>query len=170
MHMAREIELKFEVDDFKEIISKIKKMGGNLDWEGEEEIYYFDNTERQLKNTGKTLRLKKINGRVALTLKLDIGNEKHYKVKEEFEIKVGNLSETRIIFKELGFIESFKYKKYRQHWKINDISIELDTLKHKHFIEIEGSKKEIREIAEKLNLAWDKSTTKSYLDIIKKIY
>lgn len=166
----REIELKFEINNFKKIIPQIKKLGGKLDWEGEEEVYYFDTPKKRLKNEGKTLRLKKINNKATLTVKLDVGNDKHYKIKEEFEIKVNDFYEAKLIIKKLGFIESFKYKKYRQHWKIADAAIELDIVKHKYFVEIEGSKKEINEIAHALNLDWKKSTTKSYLDIVKKIY
>jgi len=160
----QEIEAKFRVKNFRNITPKLRKIKARLVWRGIEECFFFTNKRHNL-------RLKKWPGYSnTLTLKTEPKRlSKKYKIRNEYQIEVNDIKITRDMLKILGFVEHFQYKKYREHWKWKDASIELDKIKNMHFVEIEGSKKRINELARILKLDWQQSTTKGYLAILKEL-
>ncbi|MDI6734459.1 MAG: class IV adenylate cyclase [Patescibacteria group bacterium] len=164
----REIELKFKVKNFKNIVPKLKKLGAKLLWQGIEENYYFDTPNADLKKKSVYLRIRKWPGHSnSLTLKVSpLHKTKKYKILREYQVSVSDLKTTRIILENLGFVEKWHYKKYRKHWKLGGVVIELDWVKNHRIVEIEGSKKKINELAKKLGLDFKDSTTKGYLNIL----
>ncbi|MBI2055022.1 MAG: class IV adenylate cyclase [Candidatus Sungbacteria bacterium] len=165
----KEIELKFRVANFKEIIPKLKKLGGKCVWRGIEESYFYDTPAKTLKRKHQMLRLRSwAEHSYSLALKLEPEHShKRYKVRDEFQIIVDDINATREILKHLGFVEYIRYKKYREHWKLPGAFIELDTLKHLHFVEIEASKDRINQLAQILRLDWGQTTTQGYLSILR---
>ena len=165
----KETEVKFFVKNFNTIRPKLKKMGGRLIWKGTEESWFFDTHKNTLKRKGQMLRIKKLaNHGFTLTFKNAAKkNDKKYKSREEKEVTINNSETARNIFKNIGFKEVFKYTKLREHWDLGKAHIELDKLKNKYIVEIESSKKEIGRIAKLLGLDWAKSTTETYIRILK---
>jgi len=167
----REVEVKFYVKNFNKIRPQLKKLGARLIWKGIEENYFFDTPKDDLRKKGQRLRIKKLpNHSDTLTLKgPSPKSERRHKVRDEREIAISSSQVARGIIQNLGFIEVLRYKKYREHWKLGNVSLELDKLKNKYFAEIEGSKKDIDRVAKLLNLDWAQSTTKTYITILKEL-
>lgn len=165
----KEIEVKFEVKNFKDKKIRLQKLGAELIWKGKEKNFYFDARDGKLKKSGAVLRLREWGGLSnTLTLKIDTKNKnKKYKIRKELQIEIDNIAEASKIFSALGFSGIFRYSKYREHWKLKDASIELDRLENgRCFVEIESTQKRINELAKILKLDWEKSTTNSYLTIL----
>ncbi|MFA6365167.1 MAG: class IV adenylate cyclase [Candidatus Paceibacterota bacterium] len=163
----KETEVKFIVRDLNAIARMLKKLGGRCAWKGREESSYFDTPAHSLRRKGIVLRLRKWKGDSDfLTLKVEPKKKgKKFSVRKELQTAVDS-AKMREIFKELGFGESFRYTKNRAHWKLGKTSIELDSLKNKSYVEIEGTKKEIERLAPILGLDWKHSTTKSYIELL----
>lgn len=114
------------------------------------------------------MRLRKWSGHSnTLTLKVKSLEDTKYKLRDEYQIEINDIFTAAEILKNLGYGEVLNYKKYREHWKLGDSSIELDELNGIKIVEIEGSKEKINELAGILNLDFEKSTTKSYPQILR---
>lgn len=165
----KEIEVKFKVLSLDELREKIKRLGGKLEWSGQEESFFFDTPGKKLRRKGKFIRLRKWDGHSSsFTLKVRPENETgKYKIRDEYQTEVSDLETLKNILKILGFVQNFSYIKYREHWKLEGACVELDKLGEQSFIEIESSKKAINELAKKLGLNWSQSTIKSYFDIAR---
>jgi len=164
----KETEVKFEVKSLKPVAEKLKAMGGSLVWKGSEESWFFDTPKQTLRRAGKMVRLRDWQGH-SKTLTLKTAPEKistKYKVRNEYEVKIENLGIMERILKELGLVEAFKYKKYREHWALPGASVELDKIAGRYFVEIEAPEKTINDLASRLGLSWDTATTQSYFFII----
>ncbi|MDA2922096.1 class IV adenylate cyclase [Patescibacteria group bacterium AH-259-L07] len=165
----KEIEVKFKVDNFKSVRPKLKKLGAKLDFKGREHSYFFDTTQYRLKKNKQVLRIKK-QDKARLTFKdKSAHHDKKYKISDEYQVEISDIRIAKEILKRLGFVQWFEYKKYREHWKLPDAVVELDKLENNYFVEIEASKKRINELAQLLELDWNQSTTKNYLEILKEI-
>jgi len=167
----KEIEIKFRVKKLDETRSRLQKLGARLMWKGMEESRFFDTPTGDLRKRGQMIRLRKNeNYKNTFTIKTPSAEDgKRHKIKNELEITIDDISTAQKILRSLGFTkEYFRYKKYREHWRINGASIELDKTRGGCFVEIEASKQAIDRLAKKLGLDWAQSTTKGYVSILKK--
>lgn len=167
----REIEVKFEVDGFEEIRERLKKLKAKLIWEGNEENFYFDFTDRQLRRGGKMLRLREWKGHsVSVTLKEKILNTSdRYKIRNELELEAPDMKTAKAFLGALGLQKTKSYTKYRWHWAVGNAYVELDSLGGRYFVEIEGTKKKIQHLAKRLGLDWNRATTESYITLIDRM-
>ncbi|MBI2122387.1 MAG: class IV adenylate cyclase [Candidatus Sungbacteria bacterium] len=163
--MKREIELKFITHDFTPIRRRLRKLGAKLKWSGKEKNRYLDTREKDLLKKGIVLRLR-IAGDHRLTLK---ANSTHhiFKSADEYEISISDAEETQKLLAHLGFQKWLAYSKTRECWKLRGADITLDSLPFGKFVEIEASPDKIRALAEKLGLSFVKSTTKSYIELLR---
>lgn len=169
--MNKETEVKFRVSGFREVREKLKEMGAELVWKGVEESAFYDSSRQNLKRQGKTLRLRSWKGsRDSLTLKTSPERTRgRYKIRGEYEIALDDVREAKKILEALGFRETFAYKKYREHWKLGEVFVELDRLGRLHFVEIEASKRQIDKLAKELGLDWKNTSREGYITILKKL-
>lgn len=167
----KEIEAKFEVGDLDEIRKRLEKLGGKLEWGGMEKNLYFDYPDGRLKENSAILRVREWRGHSSsVTFKGGVGSSDKdgIKIRKELQTDVDSARILVRIFRELGLVVRRAYKKRREHWRLKKVYVELDTLKGRKFVEIEGDKSEIKKIAEKLGLDWKDITTESYIDIVTK--
>ncbi|NQU83966.1 MAG: class IV adenylate cyclase [Parcubacteria group bacterium] len=171
--MEKEIEAKFKVKDFEKIHHWLEMVNARLVWGGTEISVYLDTVKGALKNNGRAFRIREWVGcNVMITIK---GNpekgDRKFMVRDEYQVDVNNLDEAIKMFEYLGFVKSLEYKKEREHWILpGGEAMELDILEDgRHFVEVEGSKKRIKEIAHAFGLDWSKSTTKSYPELLQEI-
>jgi adenylate cyclase class 2 len=71
----------------------------------------------------------------------------------------------------LGFKEEQVYEKWREIYVFGDTYLCLDTMPYGDFLEIEGTKESIQQLALKIGLLWEKRILLNYLaifDIIKR--
>jgi|SRR3989344_4950731 len=167
----KEIEVKFRVADLGAPRKKLKALGWRCVWKGNEENYFFGTPSRVFRRAGSNLRLRRWNGHsVSITFKTKPKTAgKRYKVRNEYQIMADSLPAARSLLIALGYTEIFRYKKYREHWKLRGASIELDRVMGVLFVEVEGSRKIIEKYAHLLDLDWARSTTKGYLTLLREM-
>ena len=166
--MAKEIELKFRVDDFSSIRKKLRALGGKLLWNGREENWLFDTPDFKIRKGNQMFRIKTM-GDTSLTLKTGKKVVKGAKVAEEHQIMITDAKIGRIILEKLGYRVTLHYKKHREHWRIGTSFVELDTLGDgRKFVEIESTHKGIKKLARKLNLDFTRNTPESYTKLLLK--
>ncbi len=166
-----EIEVKFLIEDLDAIREKIKAMGGKSTGRNFEKNIRFEDKEKSLISKNALLRLRK-NDRNWLTYKCEADEkDDNYKICRELEVEVSNFSTTQMILEALGYQKEQIYEKWRETFLMGEAIICLDQMPFGNFIEIEGRKKEIRNLAKKLGFSWRQRILHNYLkifEIIKK--
>jgi len=157
-----EIEIKFFLDDTNLIRDRILALGGkNMGRYFEHNIVY-DTLRGRLKKEGSLLRLRKSSATV-LTFKAPAEEmDRDFKVRTEVEVEVKDFSTMNLILESIGFQRQFIYEKWRETFVIGDTQLCMDALPYGNFLEIEGQKKEIRDISQTLGMTWDDRILANY--------
>lgn len=161
--MAIETEIKFQVEDHTPYIQKLQEFYSATGPAIFEDSIVFDDYNHTLYQKGYLLRLRK-SDRVTLTFKKPL-EKLQFKVMEEYEIQVSDFNKTETILKMLGYEKTFRYQKRRRTFVIQGAVITFDETPIGNFIEIEGEKDKIKEIAVLLNLPVECGTSKTYLEL-----
>jgi len=158
-----EIEVKIRVESLEELKKKIAEVGAVLVSERLfEDNFLLDFPGRILKNAGCALRLRKTGGRTFLTFKGKPKEGERYKIVEEYETTIADGDAALSIFKKLGLYAAFRYQKYRQEYRLDELHILLDETPIGNFVEMEGRPEEIDQAASQLGFSSDAYITKSY--------
>jgi len=165
--VKNEIELKFRMASARAARSLLKKAGARLVRRTcSEENEIFDLPDGSLKKRDVLLRLRR-DGRARLTVKLAKTCDAHYKERAEIEFEVSDYGEAKRALEALGFRVDARYSKRRETWTLAGCEVELDELPFGCFLELEGSKKSIREAAKRLGLPLTSGLTAGYLDLAR---
>lgn len=160
----KEIEVKFKIENIKQIREKVKETGAKRKSKVIEQDLGFDTKQKKLKQKGQLLRIRRADGNVYLTFKSP-RKSNHFKEMEELELGIEDFNKMKQILKRLGFLPQRGFKKERETWQYKNSEILIDQLGFANFLEIEGSKKEIKEITELLDLDWSERMTDNYLEV-----
>jgi adenylate cyclase class 2 len=134
----KEIEVKILEINVEEVEKKLKEMGAEKVFDGELVNIYFDFPEKHLEKEGKVLRLRKKDDKVILTFKKLITQEEA-KVMNENELEVKDFGLMREVFKEIGLLPIYEFKKHRKTYELNQIHFEIDKYSDiPAFLEIEA--------------------------------
>jgi len=157
-----EIEIKFFLDDTNLVRDRILTLGGkNMGRYFEHNIVY-DTLRGHLRKEGSLLRLRKSSATV-LTFKGPAEEaDRDFKVRTEVEVEVEDFSTMNLILESIGFQRQFIYEKWRETFVIGDTQLCMDALPYGNFLEIEGQKKEIRDISQTLGMTWDDRILANY--------
>lgn len=160
--IKKEIEAKFYLPQLDDIRAKIDSLGGHLETSRIfERNLRFDTSDRNLSDEHTVLRLRQDRSTV-LTYKRAVSIEE----RTEIEIGVEDFETTKVLLEMLGFEAFFIYEKYRETFTLDPCTIMLDELPFGDFVEIEGgSLDDVKKIASKLNLPWDKRVKFNYLSL-----
>lgn len=167
--MKREVELKFFVDDLEPIRKRLKKIGAKCSWAGKEKDLLLDSKSQLIRKRRGTLRLRDSFDKI-LTYKEPVkgGKNKKFKIRNEYEVSVDDVDTLKFILGRLGFSPWFSFTKpHREYWRYQGAAITLDLYPFCKFVEVEASQKKIKEIAKKLGLDFARSTTKSYVALLR---
>lgn len=164
-----EIEVKFLINDPKEIRSKLKHMGidsiGNIF----ERNHRYDDLHSSLLKNKRLLRLRSDQKNI-LTFKKPVSvKNMDFKINEEIEVEVSDFDQMEKILNEIGFSRVQSYEKFRETFAFEDAKILIDNMPYGTFIEIEGTEESIRHYAHVFCLDWDKKITINYLEIFENI-
>ena len=164
--MARETELKYFLRSFDELRQALTASGALLEGQGFEENIVFDTPDRTLRQGNILLRLRR-DQKVRLTLKRppDEPGPEGFKTWEEVETLVGDFEAMRGVLAGLGFVESFRYEKARETWRLENVLVCLDRLPFGLFVELEGGEDDILRAGGLLGLNREKATAKTYHDL-----
>ena len=124
-----------------------------------------------LEDSGCALRLRDYGDRYTLTYKGPKKTDLHMKVREEIETSVGSFDSMRSLLESIGLQVSFEYakwrQKYRMSWQGSDVEVCVDKTPIGVFVEIEGARESIVQIAARMG--WDSSDyiTDNYVNLYR---
>lgn len=165
-----EIEVKFYLSDMDAIRNRILKLGAVSRGRIFETNLRFDDADNSLIEKKSLLRLRR-DTKTILTFKSEppFKNDQ-FKILKELEVEVSDFATMKHILESLGFREEQVYEKWRETFRLNSANLCLDTMPYGDFLEIEGQKEDIKELAYRIGLKWQKRILLNYLaifDVIK---
>jgi adenylate cyclase class 2 len=160
--MAREVEIKFVVQDAKALARKLRASGFRLVTSRTHEMnVLYDLPGYPLRRRGEILRLRRYGNRWTLTHK-SRGSARRHKLREETETVVADGPSLDRIFRHLGFSPSFRYEKFRSEWTDGSGHVVIDETPIGTVAEIEGRPRWIDRTAKLLGVSPAAYITLSY--------
>ncbi|CAN2042237.1 adenylate cyclase, class 2 [Candidatus Magnetomoraceae bacterium gMMP-15] len=164
-----EIEVKFHIQDLNAMRKKILDLGALSQGRVFETNIRFEDSKKSLIKKKALLRLRK-DDKARLTFKCEPDfSDSDFKILKEFEVVVDNFDTMALILKSLGFHEEQVYEKWRETFLYNNTYLCLDEMPYGIFLEIEGTKESILDLAQRLGLDRKKRIILNYLEIFENI-
>ncbi len=160
-----EIEVKFYLHDPKSVRQRIIDLNARCHGRFFETNLCFDDPQNSLNKSNALLRLRK-DKKATLTYKSNPpGDNTDFKIFNELEVDVSDVTTMTQILEAIGFHEAQKYEKWRETFTLGDTHFCLDTMPFGDILEIEGQKNDIRHFSDCLGLNWDERILLNYLEI-----
>lgn len=174
--MAMEVEVKAYAGNLREVEARIREMGAELTWVGEQVDTYYNHPERDFAKTDEALRIRKEKDRNSLTYKGPKVDELS-KTREEIQFSIENAETAGIMLVKLGFTVAGTVKKHRKKFKLGDMKISLDSVDGLgDFVEIEAldtniSEQDVSKTRDRIivimdDLGLEKRERTSYLELL----
>lgn len=161
-----EIEVKFIVEDLPATRQRVLAIGARLKTPRTyENNLLFDTPDQRLHQQNRLLRLRSDQRHLLTCKEPPVSKDIDYKVLNEYEVEVSDPARMHTILQRLGFICVMRYEKYRETFSYQDAEILLDETPVGAFMEIEGTRTVIRDIATRLGLDFGTRLTSGYQDI-----
>ncbi len=164
--MAIETEIKFLVADLAALAAKLPAAGFRLQTPRSfESNTLYDTADRQLRARTEILRIRGYAGRWLLThkrLPTSGPGEDRHKHRIETETLVSDGSALAELFLSLGFVESFRYEKWRAEWTDGQGHCVVDETPIGNYAELEGPSEWIDRTAPLLGIHPAQYITLSY--------
>ena len=163
----QEVELKFIDINIEEIKKKITDLGAKKTYEKDMENLFLCKEGFDFRDSSKKiLRLRKTNDSIVLNYKGPNESSQMHN-KEEIEIQVDDLEKTISLFERLEFTKTNILKKHREHYEMDDVHFEFDTVEDiPTYLEIETqSEKAMIDICKKLDLDITKGQGKNVFEL-----
>jgi len=138
----KEIEIKILGIDKTAVEEKLVSLGAIKVFDDEIHALYYDFPDKAIRNSGRTLRLRREGSKAVLSLKKDIEN-REAKVREEHEIEVSDFSGMKYLLESIGLNAWLEIKKHRTSYELQGVYFEIDAYHDTYsyipqFLEIEG--------------------------------
>jgi len=158
-----ETEIKLRIGDLNDARGLLARCGFRVSVpEVFERNLVFDSESRDLRGSGRLLRLRQAGGLTTITYKGVASIGKH-KQREERETAVASFAEMLVILERLGFRQTFVYEKYRTEYRAEEGGVvTVDETPAGNFLEIEGEAGWIDATARLLGFAEADYLTLSY--------
>ena len=169
--MAREVERKYLGADFVRLRELLAARAGQGDGVHFESNILFDTPDSALHGSGRLLRLRTRRWPDredhVLTCKLPrpspaYGPEAGFKVREEYECRVEDACGMRAILEGLGYAVMARYEKFRESWRLDAVSVDMDILPFAQVVELEGDAGRIEKLEVLLELDKLPTSVESY--------
>ena len=163
--MAKEVEIKFRIADWRTLTRALKRSGFEQVTPSKHEMNaLYDLPGQKLRQRGELLRLRQYGGEWVLTHKAK-GRPGRHKTRVELETKVEAGEKMDAILRALGFSPTFRYEKFRAEWSDGTGHVVLDRTPLGDFGEIEGPPRWIDRTAQALGIAPPDYLTQTYADL-----
>jgi adenylate cyclase class 2 len=160
-----ETEVKFYLPEVNPIRRRIVALGADFKGRVFETNLRFEDADTRLFQKKSLLRLRK-DIKTTLTFKSESPfKDDEFKTLQELEVEVSDFAVMKHILESLGFHEEQVYEKWRETFILGDTHLCLDTMPFGDFLEIEGPKKSIKELASRIGLKWHQRILLNYLAI-----
>jgi adenylate cyclase class 2 len=123
---TRQIEIKVLEANVDDLIKRLTVMGAVIEFDGELTNVYFDNDAHQYTDGKDTLRLRKARNVTTLAYKKHISSEEA-KVKDVWEVEVGDLEQMGEILENLGFHVLHESMKRRTGFNLGEVYFNIDS-------------------------------------------
>lgn len=162
-----EIELKFLDINVEKIKNKIEALGAKKIYDEEivslpfsGEGFSFGDSQKKL------LRIRKVDGDIVITYK-GANRESKMLNKEEIEIKVDDFDKASLLLERLGFIKGNLFIKHREHFEMDKVHFEFDTvLDIPTYLKIETTtEEEMFNICKKLEIDINEGKNKTIVEL-----
>ncbi|MDH3567920.1 MAG: class IV adenylate cyclase, partial [Desulfobacteraceae bacterium] len=158
-------EVKFYLSEVNPVRRRIVELGADFKGRVFETNLRFEDADTRLFQKKSLLRLRK-DIKTTLTFKSEPPfKDDEFKTLRELEVEVSDFAVMKHILESLGFHEEQVYEKWRETFVLSDTNLCLDTMPFGDFLEIEGPKKSIKELASQIGLKWHKRILLNYLTI-----
>jgi adenylate cyclase, class 2 len=127
-----------------------------------EDNLLFDDHRRSLRSSGRVLRLRRNDQGACMTVKGPKQELQGVKARPEEEFGVSDFDTAEHALRLLGYEPVFRYQKYREVWRWQDVEIVLDETPVGTFLEIEGPLATIHAAARALGRSPDDYVRDSY--------
>jgi adenylate cyclase class 2 len=160
--MAKEIEIKFRVDNLRTLGRKLRDAGFRLETSRTHEMNtLYDLPGQVLRQRKELLRLREFGRSWKLTHKSGSRISRHSS-RSELETSVSDGKAMDAILRALGYSPSFRYEKFRAEWTDGKGQVVVDHTPIGDFCEIEGKPRWIDATARKLGVGREDYITKNY--------
>lgn len=164
--MKKEIEVKIVNIDVKKLLGTLRKLGFTRILKPTllHELYFSSTNVRR---NYSSFRLRSEGERSFLTIKTK-QKDKRYKIRNEYEVEVGDFTTTKKLLEILGFETFREREKIRESYRRGSVRIEIDTYPMMQpYIEIEASqKKDVAQFLKEMNFDLNYASKKSATEII----
>ena len=168
MPSNKEVEIKFRINDVRELNRRLRRSGFRLVTKPTHEMNaLYDLPGQPLRKRGELLRLRKYGSEWLLTHKAK-GREGRHKTRIENETKVTDGAKMDAILHALGFVPTFRYEKFRAEWSDGNGHVVVDETPIGDFGEIEGPPRWIDRIARILGIQPEDYITDTYATLFFK--
>jgi adenylate cyclase class 2 len=164
-----EVEIKFYVEDPETLRRALREAGATGGGRVFERNTRHDDAAGSLRARGELLRLRRDTACRLTHKSLPLTADPEFKVHRETETVVEDCGAMEAILRALGFPPVQVYEKYRETYSMGKAHVLLDTMPYGVFVEIEGGREEIRDIARRLGLPMSRRITATYLAIHDKV-
>jgi predicted adenylyl cyclase CyaB len=165
--MRDEVELKFKIkkSGVNYLRSQLQKLA-LFQSSTFEIMVMFDNKEMALNKLDARLRLKLSRNLIDNSQSAELSYKRlrtrgEVKVEEEIETRVESYNETYSLLKKIGFYPVSSYERFRETYRYGDLTLTLDIFPLGIYLEIEGERKKITKIAQKLGFNLKNNLTES---------
>ena len=162
--MPTETEVKLKIGSIEQIKNKLLEIRAELFKKKALQIDEYFDKKGGLKKSDQVLRLR---DNTILTYKGPKKKKQNMKIREEIEVMVDNGRYLKEILEKLGYTKTGIKEKYREAYIFQLTQICIDETPIGNFIEIEGSKQGVFDVAKKLGFNEKEFITKSYTALWK---
>jgi adenylate cyclase class 2 len=160
--MAKEIEIKFRVDDLRALARRLRASGFRMTTRRTHEMNtLYDLPGEVLRKRKELLRLREYGSDWTLTHKSGKKTGRHSS-REELETGVEDGEQMDAILRALGYSPFFRYEKFRAEWTDGKGQVVVDETPIGNFCEIEGTPRWIDATAKKLGVSERDYITMNY--------
>jgi adenylate cyclase class 2 len=162
-----EIEVKFHLKDETDMQRRLLELGAAPTAKVFESNTRFDDSRATLQCRESLLRLRRDRTNRLTFKQKPAKADREVKVFHELEVEISDFDTMAAILDAIGFHPAQVYEKWRQTFSLPEAEICIDTMPYGLFLEIEGSKQRIRDIASQLELCWERRILSNYLSIFE---
>ena len=165
--MDQEIEVKFFLQDYAELMKKIAVLQLPCSQQRVHELNLrYDLPDGSLVAQKQVLRLRK-DHQAHLTFKGPGVMEDGVLMRKEVEVVVSDFDATNRLLEALGYQVVMMYEKYRANYLLDSLVISIDETPLGLFIELEGeSPAQVRQAAETFGFDWEARINLSYSSLL----
>ena len=165
MSSNKEVEIKFRIDNVRELTRRLRPAGfRQVTGRTHEMNTLYDLADQRLRKRGELLRLRKYGTEWLLTHKAKGATGRH-KTRVERQTKVDDGGKMEGILQALGFVPTFRYEKFRSEWSDGKGHVVVDHTPIGDFGEIEGPPRWIDRVARRLGISRKNYITQTYAEL-----